>query len=255
MSEPRADVILRASALAKTYKMGLTSVPVLRGVDLTVSRGTFTLIVGPSGCGKSTLLHLLGLLDAPSEGRVFYGETDAFAQPRRWRDRTRNRTIGFVFQFYHLLPELSVHGNVMLPEMIRHGPLGWLGAGADCRERAERVLREVGLEERMKFRPNRLSGGERQRVAIARALVHDPEIVFADEPTGNLDTRAGWQIFEMLREQAATRRKTVVMVTHDSRFIPEADAVLYLAGGKIVDAATAAKLTREHEHVPFRKEK
>jgi len=254
MSETPADIVLRAGGLAKTYRMGMTSVPVLRGVDLAVRRGSFTLIVGPSGCGKSTLLHLLGLLDAPSEGRVFYGQTDAFAQPRRWRDRTRNRTIGFVFQFYHLLPELSVRGNVMLPEMIRHGPLGWLSAGRQCRQRAEAVLRDVGLEERMKFRPNRLSGGERQRVAIARALVHDPEMVFADEPTGNLDTRAGWQIFEMLRALAATRRKTVVMVTHDGRFIPEADAVLYLAGGRIVDAATAAKLTREHEHGPGRKE-
>jgi len=222
-------------------------VPVLQGVDLAIRRGSFTLIVGPSGCGKSTLLHLMGLLDKPTEGRVFYGEADAFAQSARWRERVRNRRIGFVFQFYHLLPELTVLGNVLLPEMVHHGPIGWAGARGACRSRAEEMLRRVRLTDRMGFRPSRLSGGERQRAAIARALVHDPGIVFADEPTGNLDTRAGWQVFEMLRGLVARDGKTVVMVTHDNRFIAEAETVLYLAEGRIVDADTFARLTQEHD--------
>lgn len=242
MSEP----ILKASALARTYTMGRTEVPVLRGVDLEVTRGTFSLIIGPSGCGKSTLLHLLGLLDYPTRGKIFYDGTDALAQPASWREARRNRTVGFVFQFYHLLPELSVIENVMLPEMVRHGPLAWLRASGDCHRRAAAMLERVGLADRMMFRPSRLSGGERQRVALARALAGEPEIVFADEPTGNLDTRAGWDVFEMLRALTGESGKTVVMVTHDSRFIPEAEAVRYLAGGRIVDAETAARLTREH---------
>jgi lipoprotein-releasing system ATP-binding protein len=241
------DILLRTTDLAKTYTMGQAEIPVLRGLDLSIRRGSFTLIVGPSGCGKSTLLHLLGLLNTPSRGQVFYGDVDAFAQPSAWRERTRNRTAGFVFQFYHLLPELDVLGNVMLSDMICHGPAQWAVARRASRARAEAILNEVGLADRMRWRTNRLSGGERQRVAVARALVYDPEVIFADEPTGNLDTRAGWQIFEMLRDQAAERQKTVVLVTHDSRFIPEAESVLYLAGGRIVDADTAARLTREHD--------
>jgi len=243
MSEP----ILRAERLSRTYRMGRVEVPVLKGIDLSIRKGTFTLIVGHSGCGKSTLLHVLSLLDAPTDGRVFYDGCDAFAQPAAWRQRVRNRRIGFVFQFYHLLPELTVLGNVLLPEMIGHGPLAWLGVRREARERAAQMLDTVGLNDRMDFKPSRLSGGERQRAAIARALVHDPEIVFADEPTGNLDTRAGWQVFEMLRSLAIDRGKTVVMVTHDNRFIPEAQQVLYLEDGRIVDAEAAARLALKHE--------
>jgi len=243
MSNP----ILRAAGLSKAYRMGRVDIPVLHELDLSIESGSFTLIVGHSGCGKSTLLHLLGLLDRPTEGQVLYGGTDAFACPARWREGVRNRRLGFVFQFYHLVPELTVLGNVMLPEMIRHGLVSWLPARGDCRRRAKKILETVGLQDRMHFKPNRLSGGERQRAAIARALVHDPEIVFADEPTGNLDTRAGWQVFEMLRSLSTDRGKTVVMVTHDSRFIPEARAVLYLEDGRIVDAETAARLALKHE--------
>jgi len=242
-----SETTLRTESLTKVYRMGKTEVPVLGGVDLSVRRGSFTVIVGPSGCGKSTLLHLMGLLDKPTEGAVFYDEADAFAQSARWREQVRNRRIGFVFQFYHLLPELTVLGNVLLPEMVYRGPLNWARARGECRERAEEILRRVRLTDRMRFKPSRLSGGERQRAAIARALVHDPEIVFADEPTGNLDTRAGWQVFEMLRNLASDHQKTVVMVTHDSRFIPEAGTVLYLAGGRIVDAEAFARLTQEHD--------
>jgi lipoprotein-releasing system ATP-binding protein len=246
MSE-KPPVILRTESLSKTYSLGQVDVPVLRDLNVSIRSGTFTLVLGYSGCGKSTLLHLLGLLDRPSQGRVFYDGVDAFAQPAAWRDRVRNRRIGFVFQFYHLLPELSVLGNVMLSDMIYFNPLRWLANGGESRRRAERILEQVGLKERMEFPPSRLSGGERQRVAIARALVHDPDIIFADEPTGNLDTRAGWQVFEMLRSLAIDRGKTVVMVTHDNRFTAEAGVVLNLAGGRIVDAETAAKIALEHE--------
>ncbi|MBN2581759.1 MAG: ABC transporter ATP-binding protein [Planctomycetes bacterium] len=243
MSEP----VLRTEKLCKTYRMGRVEVPVLKGIDLTVEKGSFTLIVGHSGCGKSTLLHVLSLLDRPTSGSVLVDGCDAFAKSSRWRERLRNRRIGFVFQFYHLLPELTVLGNVLLPELIGHGPLGWLRARGAARERAVRMLETVGMENRIGFKPNRLSGGERQRAAIARALVHDPEIVFADEPTGNLDTDAGWQVFEMLRSLAINRGKTVVMVTHDNRFIPEAQQVLYLEDGRIVDAETARRLALKHE--------
>jgi len=161
MSEP----VLRTERLGRTYRMGRIEVPVLKGIDLSIGKGTFTLIVGHSGCGKSTLLHVLSLLDAPTEGRVLYDGQDAFAESSAWRQRVRNRRIGFVFQFYHLLPELTVLGNVMLPELIGHGPLAWLGVRRDARERAARMLDTVGLNDRMDFKPSRLSGGERQRAA------------------------------------------------------------------------------------------
>ena len=250
-----SESVLQVHELSKTYHMGDAQVPVLRSVDLAIAAGSFSLIIGPSGCGKSTLLHLMGLLDKPSGGCVRYQGVDAFAQSAAWRERTRNRAVGFVFQFYHLLPELSVLDNVLLPHMIQYGPLKWPAVRSQCRQKAEAILRRVGLAERMNFRPGRLSGGERQRVAVARALVHEPEIVFADEPTGNLDTRSGWQVFEMLRELTSGGGKTVVMVTHDSRFIPEAERVLYLAGGRIVDQETAARLTLEHQHKPTHKGK
>lgn len=239
--------VIRAEGLSRTYRMGSTVVPVINGLDLSIDRGSFTMIVGHSGCGKSTLLHMFGLLERPTSGKVYVDGVDAFGQGRKWRERVRNRRMGFVFQFFHLLPELSVLGNVMLPELIRYGPLRWLGMGRDVRQRAEATLERVGLVDRMKFPPSRLSGGERQRVAIARSLVYDPEIIFADEPTGNLDTDSGWQVFEMLRQFAAEDRKTVVMVTHDSRFMPEAEVILHLAGGRIVDADTARAIEQSHE--------
>jgi lipoprotein-releasing system ATP-binding protein len=250
-----SNAVLHVHELSRTYRMGDVEIPVLRSVSLSVQAGSFSLIIGPSGCGKSTLMHLMGLLDRPTGGTVQYRGVDAFAQSAAWRERTRNRTVGFVFQFYHLLPELTVLDNVLLPHTIQYGPLSWPRVRHECRDRAEAILRRVGLAERMKFRPSRLSGGERQRVAVARALVHEPEIVFADEPTGNLDTRAGWQVFEMLRELTGDSGKTVVMVTHDSRFIPEAERVLYLAGGRIVDQETAARLTQEHNRKSSHKEK
>ena len=251
MSEP----ILQVHELSKVYRMGDAQVPVLRSVNLSIAAGTFSLIVGPSGCGKSTLMHLMGLLDKPTGGTVRYRGVDAFAQSASWRERTRNQAVGFVFQSYHLLPEFSVLDNILLPHMIQYGPLQWPGVRGACRQKAEAILERVGLAERMDFRPSRLSGGERQRVAVARALVHEPAIVFADEPTGNLDTRSGWQVFEMLRELTAGGERTVVMVTHDSRFIPEAQRVLYLAGGRIVDQETAARLTLEHQRKPTHKGK
>ncbi len=249
MTADQSPIILRANALSRTYKMGASEFPVLREVNLAIRAGSFTLIVGHSGCGKSTLLHLLGLLDRPTRGQVLYGPDDAFARSAAWRERVRNRRLGFVFQFYHLLPDLSVLGNVLLPDLIGYSTFQWFSRRKESRRRAKEILEQVGLGQRLNFPPNRLSGGERQRAAIARALVHDPDIIFADEPTGNLDTRAGWQVFEMLRDLATERGKTVVMVTHDHRFVPEAGAVLHLAGGRIVDAETAAKIAVDHERL------
>ncbi len=247
IADPTPPPLLEAVDLTRSYRMGTQDIHVIRGLNLCIERGSFTIIVGHSGCGKSTLLHMFGLLERPSSGKLLLDGVNAQAQSGRWREQVRNRRMGFVFQFFHLLPELTVLGNVMLPEMIRYGPLRWWSVRGDVRRRAMETLERVGLGDRMKFPPNRLSGGERQRVAIARSLVYDPEIIFADEPTGNLDTDSGWQVFEMLRGFAAEDRKTVVMVTHDNRFLPEAEVILHLAGGRIVDAETAREIEQTHE--------
>jgi len=231
MSEP----ILEARALVKDYWMGAARLRVLHGVSLRVARGEFLCILGPSGSGKSTLLHLMGLLDRPTEGQVVFEGQDAFAQGKRWRDRMRNEAIGFVFQFYHLMPDLSVLENTLLPAMIRTPLVRWPFATGE-RRRAAQVLGDLGLAERVRHLPKELSGGERQRAALARALVHEPRILFADEPTGNLDSATGAEIMRVL---ARLNRKglTVVMVTHDERMAKQAHRVLQLADGRLLQGS------------------
>ena len=230
MSEP----ILAAERLVKDYHMGASCLRVLHGVDLVVRRGEFVCILGPSGSGKSTLLHLLGLLDRPTEGRVLFEDQDAFACPKRWRDRMRNRAIGFVFQFYYLMPDLSVLGNTLLPAMIRTPLAFWPAARWLHRRRAVEVLGELGLSERLDHLPRELSGGERQRAALARALVHEPRVLFADEPTGNLDSATGDEIMRVLARLNQRDGLTVVMVTHDQRVAERADRVVHLRDGKLL---------------------
>lgn len=232
MSEP----ILAGEGLVKEYRMGAARLRVLHGVDLAVDAGEFLCILGPSGSGKSTLLHLMGLLDRPTAGRVILDGQDAFAQPKRWRDRMRNSFLGFVFQFYYLMPDLSVLGNTLLPAMIRTPLLTWPAIRGASRRRAMEVLTGLGLSERVTHLPRELSGGERQRAALARALVHEPRILFADEPTGNLDSATGDEIMRVITHLNRRDGLTVVMVTHDHRVAEQADRVLHLADGKLLHA-------------------
>ena len=190
--------LVRVSALRKTFRMGEARIEVLRGVDLTIRPREFLAVEGRSGSGKSTLLHLMGLLDRPDAGQVFFEGRDVEKLGARERCAIRNRRVGFVFQFYHLLPELNVLQNTMLASMVEKSVLGFLTSRSSVRERAEAMLDAVGLQDRMKHRPSQLSGGERQRVAIARALMNEPSVLLADEPTGNLDSDTGRRIMDVI---------------------------------------------------------
>jgi lipoprotein-releasing system ATP-binding protein len=228
---------LTATGLEKAYRKGRNEVPVLRGVDLNVERGEFVAVVGASGSGKSTLLHLLGLLDTPDAGHVELDGTRIDNLPDRQRDGLRNRTFGFIFQFYHLLPELSAVENVMLPHLIRDSPAAYWPKRKKVRAEATALLERVGLGHRLTHRPNELSGGEMQRAAIARALAGGPEILLADEPTGNLDSGSGQGVVELLRDLNRERGLTMMMVTHDLTIAQGADRVVRLAEGRIEEWA------------------
>ena len=227
------SVILRADNLHKSYKMGQAVLKVLKGVNLSIQEGEFLAVVGASGSGKSTLLHMLGGLDAADEGRVeFKGKrVDGFSGGRL--NRYRNRDVGFVFQFYHLLDELNVLENMVLPAMASSGTLGWLARGRSVKKHGRELLGRLGLGERLRHRPYQLSGGERQRAAIGRALINKPSIVLADEPTGNLDSETGNGILGIL-EELNRAGQTIVMVTHDDRIAARAGRIVKLSDGKIV---------------------
>lgn len=223
---------LRTRNLHKYYKIGGQDLHVLRGVDMTVGRGEALAILGRSGSGKSTLLHLLGGLDRPNEGTVYFDGTDIFRLRGRKLDRYRSTHIGFVFQFYHLLPELSTLENVMIGGMISRSILRWPGARLDVRQHAIHLLEQVGLADRMKHRPGKLSGGERQRVAIARALINQPAVLLADEPTGNLDAETSAAIMKLFAS-LHDAGQTMVLVTHDQNIADTADRVLHLVNGRL----------------------
>jgi len=226
------DVILKSEGISKSYRMGATRVEVLKGLDLAVKRGEFVAIIGASGSGKSTLLHILGALDSPDSGVISFEGKDLARQSSRALNRFRNKMVGFVFQFYHLLDELSVLENVALPAMASRSVLGWFGARRSVNARAEELLTRFGLGERIKHKPSQLSGGERQRVAIARALMNEPRLLLADEPTGNLDSEAGNGIIDVL-DELNKAGQTIVMVTHDDRIAQRAGRIITLADGRI----------------------
>lgn len=228
-----SQYVLEARQVYKTYRKGRHEVPVLKGCDFSARAGQLTAILGQSGSGKSTLLHLLGTLDAPDAGEIYFdgGRIDNLS--RRQRDSFRNRKLGMIFQFYHLLPELTAYQNVLMPMMIQEGLLGYLRSRHAIRKRATQLLSRVGLEHRMHHKPRELSGGEMQRSAIARALVANPELLLADEPTGNLDRETGQQILKLLTELNREQGLTIVMVTHDEKIAASCDAVIHLADGKI----------------------
>lgn len=224
-------VILKAENVHKSYRMGATRVNVLKGADLAVHEGEFIAIVGASGSGKSTFLHVLGGLDRPDKGVIHYNGRDLNRVGARELNRFRNDQVGFVFQFYHLLDELTVLENVMLPAMISRSVAGWLAGRRAVRQRAESLMEQVGLTERMKHKPYQLSGGERQRVAIGRALMNQPRLLLADEPTGNLDSATGNGILNIL-DTLNRAGQTIVMVTHDERIARKAQRIVTLADGR-----------------------
>jgi ABC-type lipoprotein export system ATPase subunit len=222
---------LITAGLRKSYVMGNRTLEVLRGIDLTVRRGEFLALRGASGAGKSTLLHLLGGLDLPSAGEIRFDGANLLGFSALALAQLRNRRVGFIFQAYHLLPELSALENVALPaRMARLAP-------AEAAARAADLLKRVGLGERLEHRPSELSGGEQQRVAIARALVNAPDLILADEPTGNLDSHTGAEIIELLDALRAERQATFIMATHDLRIASRAPRVLELVDGQFANSA------------------
>jgi lipoprotein-releasing system ATP-binding protein len=217
----------------KKYTLGGHTLEILRGVDLAVGKGEMLGIVGASGAGKSTLLHIMGLLDRPDSGDIlFNGEAINYSE-RFKNARIRNRDIGFVFQFYHLLPELTSVENVLLSPMMDCGLLGWFNRKKPAREEAKALLASLGLGERLKHKPTQLSGGERQRVAIARALVSKPSLLFCDEPTGNLDEKTSETIVDLLFEINREKGQTMVMVTHNESLAQRMPKLVRLTEGKL----------------------
>jgi len=235
-SQPSTHEILAAHYVRKSYRKASLAIPVLQGVEFSINEGEFVSIIGPSGCGKTTLLHLLATLDAPDSGEVCFEGNRIDNLPSKGRDILRNKYFGMVFQFYHLLPELTTLENVLTPAMIGEGVLGYWRRRRAYKERAKEMLELVGLGHRLKHKPRELSGGEMQRTAIARALVSRPRVLLADEPTGNLDKHTGEEIMEILRRLNREQNLTIVMVTHDSRIAAEADRTVTLVDGRVVAA-------------------
>ncbi|MGO8690686.1 MAG: ABC transporter ATP-binding protein [Thermoguttaceae bacterium] len=229
----RHDPHLAAADLYKSYRKGLLAVPVLRGLSMSVRQGEFLAVVGQSGSGKSTLLHLLGVLDAPDKGQIRFEAERIDNLPSARRDALRNRQFGMIFQFYHLLPELTTLENVLTPLMIAHGTWSYLRHRREHQAHAVQLLETVGLGHRLKHRPRELSGGEMQRAAIARALIAQPRLLLADEPTGNLDQETGKEIIKILRALNQQQNLTIVMVTHDQAIAAQADRIIRLAAGRI----------------------
>jgi lipoprotein-releasing system ATP-binding protein len=225
--------LLVGRGLKKTFRMGEARVEILRDANLTVRAGEFIAIEGRSGSGKSTLLHILGALDQYDGGSVVFDGRDFSKLSGSQRSDLRNRQFGFVFQFYHLLPEFNVLENTMLAAMIEFSWLKFRRQKAGLRARAIEILESLGLSHRLRHKPKQLSGGERQRVAIARALMNRPRILFADEPTGNLDFETGRQIMRVLEDLHARANQTIIMVTHDRSVAQTADRVLVLENGVI----------------------
>ena len=229
-----SKTLLQASGIHKSYRMGETDLQVLKGASLSVREGEILAVVGASGTGKSTLLHVLGALDACDAGTVVFDGRPLALGNAGECNRLRTHAFGFVFQFYHLLPELNVLENVLLPRMVRYSILQWWSGGrAESVEKAREVLAGMGLKERLTHKPTQLSGGQRQRVAIARALINEPRVLLADEPTGNLDVATGRGILDGL-DVLNRAGQTIVLVTHDADVAARAHRTVRLHDGRIV---------------------
>ena len=227
MSNPMSNDVIRAEGLGKTYAEGSLHTQVFDGLDIAVSKGETVAILGASGAGKSTLLHLLGGLDVPSAGEVYVAGQKMSALSDAARGRLRNKALGFVYQFHHLLPEFTALENVMMPVLLAGRPT------AEAMQRAQTLLENVGLGHRLQHKPGELSGGERQRAAVARALVNTPACVLGDEPTGNLDEKTAATVFAQMLELNRAQGTSLVLVTHDRRLARRLDRVLELQQGKL----------------------
>jgi lipoprotein-releasing system ATP-binding protein len=232
--------LLAARGVHKAYRKHKLEVPVLLGVDVDVWPGELLCVVGVSGSGKSTLLHLLGTLDQPDQGAIILDGERIDTVPSRRRDALRNETFGFIFQFYHLLPELTALENVLMPQYIALSAWGWLRQRSALRRRAVDLLERVGLGHRLHHKPRELSGGEMQRAAIARALMSKPRVLLADEPTGNLDEERGQEIMRLLRDLNREDGLTIIMVTHNMDLVAPTDRVVRLVKGRVEEGADRA---------------
>jgi len=221
-------VLIKIVDLYKSFPMGGRELTVLKGIHLDIARGEILAIVGASGAGKSTLLHIIGTLDRPTSGTVLFEEQDLFRLSDQEQAEFRNRRIGFVFQFHHLLPEFTALENAYLPALIQKRP------AAQVRADATALLKDVGLGDRLDHKPGELSGGEQQRVAVARALMQRPDLVLSDEPTGNLDTHTGEALFALMRELNRARGTTFVIVTHNEKLSAQADRIIHMEDGRII---------------------
>jgi putative ABC transport system ATP-binding protein len=231
MPEP----VIKLENVWRTYQLGKTDVHALRGLSLEISPGAFVAIMGSSGSGKSTLLNMIGCLDFPTKGKVYLKQKDISEMPESQLAQFRGKILGFVFQEFNLLPNLNALENIMLPMVFQRVPL------AERKEKAQSILEKVGLKERMFHQPSELSGGERQRVALARAFANDPEVVIADEPTGNLDSVTGKMIMETLTDFHKKQGKTMVVVTHDPKIADYAEEIVNIQDGQIVGNHSTAK--------------
>ncbi len=220
-------VTLRAEGLFKSYFLAKQEIPVLKGIELEINRGELLVIVGPSGVGKSTLLHILGALDRPSLGQVYISDSPIFDKDDNELADFRNRTVGFVFQFHHLLGEFTALENVAMPGLI-----GGLSKRS-CFEKAGHLLEELNLQHRTDHKPSELSGGEQQRVAVARAMINDPKIIMADEPSGNLDVKSSEALHDILQELAREKKQTIVIATHNLELAGRANRVIEMYDGRI----------------------
>lgn len=220
------DVMVELSNVTRSHRRGQTEVQAVRGVSATIDRGSFNFILGPSGSGKSTLLYLIGALDPPSSGEITVAGKALSTMTPAERDTYRRNDVGFIFQAFNLLSNMDAVDNVLVPFLPQ-------GVSPDLRERAVQLLRQVGLGDRLDHRPRQLSGGEQQRIAIARALLKRPRLILADEPTGELDSATGAEIFGLLRALSAQNQSTVVVVTHDHSHLRESDRILRMRDGRL----------------------
>ncbi len=220
--------IIRLDSVWKIYKMDEVEVPALRGLDLTVKKGEFLAVLGPSGSGKSTALNMIGSLDTPTKGKIYLDGINISTLNESDLAQLRGRKVGFIFQVFNLIPSLDAVGNVALPMVFQ-------GVSRESRiKRAKNLLIKLGLGHRLTHKPSQLSGGERQRVAIARSLANDPEVILADEPTGNLDSKSGLEVMEILKNLHKKENKTVILVTHDQKLVRYSQRICYLMDGKII---------------------
>ena len=236
MKKPKP--VIQLKNVWKTYFMGKISLDVLKGVNLEINKGEFVVIVGPSGSGKSTMMNQVGVLDTPSKGKIYLDGIDISTLSESELSQLRGKKVGFVFQQFNLIPTLSALENVILPTIFQNIP------EEERIKRAEQLLTTFGLGDRMHHKPNELSGGQQQRVAIARALVNDPEIILADEPTGNLDSKSGTQVMAMLAKLHTEDKKTVILVTHDTNLVKYSEKTVYIKDGIIEKIST-----NHHSHL------